>query len=144
MTTNTITAHGKTMTIAEAEARLAELAQLDAELGASDGRVTEALLIREALAALPAEPTEEEKRAAELHANYRRHAAEQADAARRELRNLSDDEKIPARYEIHRLQYEDAKTGRQIIARYKSEPGFLRALIRVYGDPERYFVVNAD
>lgn len=141
----TITAHGKTYSSrAAAEARLAELAKLDAELGASDGRVTEALLIREALAALPAEKTPEEIEAARREADYRRHAADQVLAAERELRNLSPEERESAGFDIHRLHYYDEKTGRETIARYKSEPGFLRALIRVYGDPARYSVINAD
>lgn len=55
-----ITAHGTTYKTTEAaEARLAELDADNARYGESDGRVTEQILIREALAAAPKPRVEE-------------------------------------------------------------------------------------
>lgn len=125
-----ITAHGTTyQTAAEANARIAELNELNAQVGASDGRVTEILLITEALQAAgleltPAQATRPARPAAPVLGplTLQYIAEAQADLA-----------------SIRRTGYDDGKwrylkvitpEGRMTRREYRTQKGFLTAYVR--------------
>lgn len=116
-----ITAHGATYaTAAAAEARIAELNTINAELGASDGRVTEIMCIMEALeAAAPARPSRPALSA---------WATEQIMKAEGELASIRRSGYDDGRWRYLKTQ-DDA--GRVKVRReYRTQAGFLTAFIR--------------
>lgn len=129
-----ITAHGYTYTETEARQRIALLAKRNEEIGASDGRVTEINALNVELA--KAADAEQQRR-------HRAFLEEEVRKAKSELAAMKDwgRRNEPA---MHRIEYEDAVTGRRPILRHTTEDGFLKAIIRLYSDPERYNVIHVD
>ena len=128
-----ITAHGATYrTAAEANARIAELNEENARLGASDGRVTEILLITEALqdAGLEAGPRAAQpvakRPAAPVLGEYMTAKVIEAEGRVRYLKRNKTADDGQWRY----LRTQD-EAGRVAVRReYKTEAGFLAAFIR--------------
>lgn len=128
-----ITAHGKTYrTHLEATARIDELEQDDLVHGASDGRVTEITLIREALDAAAA---------ARDNAKEAAWRGQQISDATRDLAYLRASGQTKTEAD-HRIEYEDGTHRR--ISYYTTEEGFLKALIRMHSRPGRFTVINVD
>lgn len=132
-----MTAHGSTYgSPAEANARIAELNELNLQLGASDGRVTEILLITEAM----------QEKGWEEAPRTREAAREEARKARPQARVLSaweSEQVMKAEQElaaIKRTGYDDGQwrylktqddAGRIKVRReYKTQAGFLEAYVR--------------
>jgi hypothetical protein len=129
-----ITAHGYTYTETEARQRIALLAKRNEEIGDSDGRVTE-------INALNAELAKAGKAAQDYR--HRAFLAEEVHKAKSELAVMKEwgRRNEPA---MHRIEYEDLVTGRRPILRHTTEDGFLKAIIRLYSNPERYNVIHVD
>jgi hypothetical protein len=127
----TITAHGASYsTAAEANARIAELNEENARLGVSDGRVTEILLITEAMQAAGWEQTPREAAAPKRPAGVPtlgELTRQYINEARKDLAS------------IKRTGYDDGKwrymkwvtpEGRMYRREYRTQAGFLKAYIR--------------
>ena len=123
-----IKAHGETYaTKAEAEARIAELNELNLQLGASDGRVTEIQCILEALqeAGLEAAPVRHASRieAPKLGA----HMVAEINKARRELALIKSSGYDDGQWRY--LKFQD-EAGRVTRREYRTQKGFLKAFIK--------------
>lgn len=123
----TITAHGATYAdAAAANARIAELNTINAELGASDGRVTEILSITEALQAAgleqaPARPRPDA--AAALGPVMTAHVIN----AQTELAALKRHRLDDGQWRYLKVRTAD---GRTVSREYRTQQGFLTAFIR--------------
>lgn len=139
-----IKAHGKTYpNVVSALEAVSALKKLNAELGASDGRVTEINAIEEALEA--ARIVYFDKRVAELKAETEARnvwRAQQIAAAKKELVALAYDG-LKKHEAERRIEYIDAR-GNHRVTRYITEEGFLKALIRLHSSKGRTSVINAD
>lgn len=134
-----ITAHGATYSSpAEAQARIAELNELNQQLGASDGRVTEILLITEAMQAEGWEKSPAEARMEQAIANSRaRYQQTPALSAWASEQIMKAEQELAA---IKRSGYDDGQwrylktqddAGRIKVRReYKTQAGFLEAFVR--------------
>lgn len=132
-----ITAHGAVYgTPAEANARIAELNEENARIGASDGRVTEILLITEAMYAEGWEQAPRAREAARQEAASRRPktpklsawASEQIMKAEQELAQIKRSGYDDGQWRYLKTQ-DDA--GRIKVRReYKTQAGFLTAFVR--------------
>jgi hypothetical protein len=135
-----ITAHGsRYSTASEANARIAELNEENARLGASDGRVTEILLVTEAMQEAGWEQTPQDAHREQVRANTRARyqqapalpaglAGEVRDSERRiawlEANPAADDGK----WRYLKTQDDDGRI--KVRREYKTEVGFLRAYVR--------------
>lgn len=114
--------------------------------GLSDDRVSERAALLDYLSAFyEAEEAKREQaeREAEQRSNaaYGRRVAAEAEA---ELHSLRGEPALPA---THRIEFErtEASGGvRREVADYGTEQGFLRALVRMGRQPERFHLINID
>lgn len=137
-----IAAHGATyQTVAEANARIAELNEENLRIGASDGRVTEIMCIMDAL-----EAHEVAERKADAEARIAAEKAEKAtraEAARPKLDSTTAGYVMEAERRIRSIEADKSRDdgqwrylktqddGRIVVRReYKTELGFLRAYVR--------------
>jgi len=120
----------------EMGARVYFLFSENALYGLSDGRKTELDALTEAIAKAVKDEIESDK----LNA-YAIHAAKQYRTALKELRSMEfwQRRNVPA---DHRVEYED--NGAHKVSRYTTEDGYLKGLIRLFGDPKRFNVINVD
>lgn len=137
-TTKNTTVHGVTYaSVTEMHARMADLMRLNKELGESDGRVTELNALHEALSAGYVNRANAELALLkERDAKAAAWSAQQVAIAQRELMELKLWNTTPKPAD-HRVEYEEVNRGtvRRKTAYYKTEEGFLKALIRLHSKP---------
>lgn len=140
----TITAHGKTHTAAEARLRITELQAENAAYGASDGRVTEINALTTALNTAQAEtaPAPAPAPARRLSAAQRStEVSAQVAAAERELAYTERNTHGSGRIEYFDHVGTAQETRR--VANYTTRDGFLRGFIK-YNTSARYDTIHVD
>lgn len=124
------TAHGQTFrTPEQANERIKEINEEIFRLGLSDGRLTEWLVIEDALAEEWARASERRRKA-----EYQQWKAEQIRNTESELRMLEAElggkREEGAGFTFRRIDWID-KSGKRRISRYSTEGGFLRAYLKM-------------